>query len=65
MPLYRNHFRRSRDAPGVNRDLLHSTSKGREVNRTHIDVGRAADDSWDGFLHPTLSGIIQTFCNPC
>jgi len=26
MPLYRNHFRRSRDAPEVNRDLLYSTS---------------------------------------
>src|SRR5271157_567151 len=48
MPLYRNHFRRSRDAPEVNRDQLHSSTWGREVNRWYIDavtrrVGSEAD----------------------
>src|ERR1700759_49576 len=44
MPLYRNHFRRSRDAPISDNDQLNSTSDGREVNRSHIDaVSRTAD----------------------
>ena len=48
MPLYRNHFRRSLDAPEVNRDQLHSSTWGREVNRWYIDavtrrVGSEAD----------------------
>ena len=64
MPLYRNHFRRSRDAPEVKRDQLHSTSQGREVNRSHIDAGgeQILSTPNSNFLHPTCTGITQTFC---
>src|ERR1039457_4900176 len=62
MPLYRNHFRRSRDAPEVLNDLLHSNSK--EVNRQHIDAGDGLRDSAGRILHPTGREIIQTFYPP-
>ena len=62
MPLYRNHFRRSRDAPEVLCDLLHSNS--REANRQDIDAGDEARDSNVRFLHPVGGEIIQTFCSP-
>ena len=62
MPLYRNHFRRSRDAPEVLYDLLHSNSK--EVNRQHIDAGDGVHDSTVRIVHPTGREIIQTFCLP-
>lgn len=47
MPLYRNHSRRSRDAPEVNRDQLNSTSRDREVNRAYtlIDAKELHRDS--------------------
>ena len=62
MPLYRNHFRRSRDAPEVNRDLFHSNSS--EVNRQHIDAGDAVSDSAGRILHPLGREVIQTFWLP-
>ncbi len=63
MPLYRNHFRRSRDAPEANRDQLHSSTWGREVNRCYIDaVARRADSC--RIVHPPASGIIQVFYAP-
>jgi bacillithiol synthase len=62
MPLYRNHFRRSRDAPEVVYDLLHSTSS--EVNLQNIDAADKVRDSAARFVHPTSGEIIQTFCLP-
>ena len=62
MPLYRNHFRRSRDAPEVLNDLLHSNSK--QVNRQHIDAGDGLRDSAARIVHPVDREIIQTFCLP-
>ena len=55
MPLYRNHFRRSRDAPGVNRDQLHSSTWDREVNPCYIllymdAVARRADSEADSCI---------------
>jgi len=62
MPLYRNHFRRSRDAPEVNRDLF--TLPASEVNRQHIDAGDAVGDSARRILHPLGREVIQTFWLP-
>ena len=40
MPLDRNHFRRSRDAPTVWNGYLQTSSRGREVNpATSLDAG--------------------------
>jgi hypothetical protein len=65
MPPYRNHFRRSRDAPEVNRDYPHCTSKSREVNRlAKLDAVAVRFDWEERFLHPPGGGIIQTFCSP-
>ena len=64
MPLYRNHFRRSRDAPGCDNDQPNSTSQGREVNRTDIDAGYLVPDASASFLHPKRTPHIQTFCLP-
>jgi hypothetical protein len=55
MPLYRNHFRRSRDAPEVDRDQLHFNIHSREVNRTYLDANRSCGDS----LRPT-AGLSTT-----
>jgi hypothetical protein len=64
MPLYRNHSRRSRDAPVVMRDQLNSNSQVREVNRTSLDAKRCIPDSDVAFLHPERGPNIQTFCLP-
>ena len=60
MPLYRNHFRRSRDAPSVVGTINFNCSiAASEVNRCYIDVPGAEADSASGLPEAAFSSLLR------